>query len=44
VYGHKDYQSLEYLLNEEKLRDLGLFSLENRRLGDDLISAYKYLI
>ena len=39
----KMIRGLEHLSYEERLRELGLFSLKNRRFQEDFIVAFQYL-
>jgi len=39
----KVIKGLEYLSDKDRLRELGLFSLQKRRLQGDLRAAFQYL-
>ena len=39
----KMMHGMEHLSCDDKLRELGLFSLDKRGLQDDLIEAFQYL-
>ncbi|KAJ7403947.1 hypothetical protein BTVI_74250 [Pitangus sulphuratus] len=39
----QDIRGMEHLCYEERLRELGLFLLEKRRLQDDQTVAFQYL-
>ena len=41
--GTKIFRGLEHLSHKEKLRDVGLFILEKRKLQEDLTTAFQYL-
>lgn len=42
VEGHQDGEGLEYVMREERLRELGFFSPEKRRHWEDLTITCSY--
>lgn len=38
----KIIEALENFVYEERLKELGLFSMENRNISQDLITAFQY--
>jgi len=40
----KMIQGMEHLSCKDRLRELGFFSLEKRRLREDLSAAFQYLV
>lgn len=42
--GHKMVRGMEHLSSKDRLRELGSFSLEKRRVWADLIVVFQYLV
>lgn len=43
TYHHKGEKGLEHLSYADRLKEIGLFGLEKRRLQEDFIVAFQYL-